>query len=365
MKLGTDADNKKIPFQRLLMEVTTDLVFVKDTEFRIVDANQAFLNLYPPEIRDKVIGYTTVESYSHHDAELFLKEDRRALKEGFAEIEEAIVFPNGANRTMLTKKQCFEDEHGQKFILGISRDITDRKKMELDLLEANDELQEFSYRTSHDLRAPLISSVKLLKISQSLIEQNESHEAIEYLTHAQESLSKLETLVTDILQLSRVSQAELPLTKVSLEALCNESISKLAYMEGMDRLSINLQCGDETVITQKELLSIIIENLLSNAIKYQDPEQATPTVNITASSTPTHCILRISDNGLGIPAEYSKDIYAMFKRFHPKTAYGSGLGLYMVKKNIAKIGASISYTAKQPGTEFSIYLPHKTNTENA
>ena len=115
-------------FQDLIKNSIPDYMFVKDSEFRIVQANDAFLKLYPEEKRDKIIGSTTVENFSAEDAEKFLMYDRVTQHEGFSEVEETITFADGAIRTLLTKKVRFEDAKKDVFILGISRDITDLKK---------------------------------------------------------------------------------------------------------------------------------------------------------------------------------------------------------------------------------------------
>lgn len=111
-------------FQELISNNIPDLIFVKDDQFRIVEANEAFLKLYPDHLRDQVIGSSSVENFDENEAEEFLKFDRIALKEGYSETEETIQFPDGTSRTLFTKKVRFENLNGEKFILGVSRDIT-------------------------------------------------------------------------------------------------------------------------------------------------------------------------------------------------------------------------------------------------
>ncbi len=112
-------------FQDLMFEHLPDMVFVKDHQFRIIQANEKFLNVYPEEMRDSIIGTTTLEQYEEDERNAFLEEDRRALREGFSEVEESILFPSGQRRVLLTRKVRFEDQGGNPFILGISRDITE------------------------------------------------------------------------------------------------------------------------------------------------------------------------------------------------------------------------------------------------
>lgn len=112
-------------FQDLMFEHMPDIVFVKDDQFRLIQANQKMLELYPEEVRGSVIGTTTIEQYNEEERNAFLKEDRRALEEGFSEVEETLDFPDGVRRTLLTRKVRFEDQENQPYILGISRDITE------------------------------------------------------------------------------------------------------------------------------------------------------------------------------------------------------------------------------------------------
>lgn len=113
-------------FLQLVQDVMPDLIFVKDEEFKIVRANQAFLGLYPEDVRDSIIGTTTVESFDKEEANTFLEQDRIALAEGYSEVQETIHFPNGEKKTLFTKKIRFQNQDSDTYILGVGHDITDR-----------------------------------------------------------------------------------------------------------------------------------------------------------------------------------------------------------------------------------------------
>jgi PAS domain S-box-containing protein len=129
-------------FNQLIMTNIPDMIFVKDSAFRIVQANQSFLNVYPESMRENVIGSTTIENYDEKEAQEFLKDDRRALEEGYIEAEENIKFPDGITRTLLTKKVRFENSKGEKFILGVGHDITLRKQAEKSLIRFNKNIED-------------------------------------------------------------------------------------------------------------------------------------------------------------------------------------------------------------------------------
>lgn len=123
-------------FQGVVFDNVPDMLFVKDKDFRIVQANKAFLSVYPKDMRDGVIGTTTLESYREDEREAFLVNDRKAFKDGLSQVEESLLFPDGEFRTLLTTKVRFYDEFGDVFILGVASDITDIRKTQTDLLKS-------------------------------------------------------------------------------------------------------------------------------------------------------------------------------------------------------------------------------------
>lgn len=112
-------------FFDLIMASIPNLFFVKDSAFRIVMANPAFLALYPEEMQDKVVGYTTLEEYDEDQASAFLYHDRKAFEEGESTTLETIDFPDGKRRDLITRKIRFAQSGGTPFIVGISTDITE------------------------------------------------------------------------------------------------------------------------------------------------------------------------------------------------------------------------------------------------
>ncbi len=125
-----------LDFQSLIFDTIPDSIFVKDKNLCFVQANKAFLNLYPEHLRGSVIGTMSLEGYDQEEAQLFLANDRHAFNEGASEVEEELVFPDGQRRTMLTKKVRFVGHNKELFILGIARDITDIKNTQQALLES-------------------------------------------------------------------------------------------------------------------------------------------------------------------------------------------------------------------------------------
>ncbi|WP_221798075.1 sensor histidine kinase [Oceanobacter mangrovi] len=347
-------------FQQLIMSNIPDLLFVKDSEFRIVNANPAFLAVYPESIRHTVIGSTTLESYQPEEREAFLVFDRKALAEGYSENEEVIQFPDGKSRALQTKKVRFYNSQGEAFILGLSRDITAIKEAEDSLRKANSELEEFAYRTSHDLRSPLVSAISLLGMARESIEDGDTEIAVESIKHAEASLGNLEHLVKSILSLTETKHVSEDATDIDLDRLLGSAIKHLNHMEGFQRIDIRIHNNATHVVkTLRGRLLLIIENLLSNAIKYQDPQESNPSITIQITTPGDRLIISIEDNGLGIPESQRSHLFQMFKRFHRRVSFGSGLGLYMVRKSAEILGGELSFEAPEKGARFVLNIPLK------
>ncbi|MEL6188233.1 MAG: PAS domain-containing protein, partial [Myxococcota bacterium] len=128
-------------FQQLVLNTNTTLLFVKDRNYRIIKANQAFLEMYPEEMRASVIGSTTLEAYSERDRAIFLENDKRAFATGYSEVEETIHAPDGSRRVLWTKKVRFEDSEGQPYILATAVDITNLRDAHQELAEVKERLE--------------------------------------------------------------------------------------------------------------------------------------------------------------------------------------------------------------------------------
>lgn len=229
-----------------------------------------------------------------------------------------------------------------------------------DLRHANEELEEFAYRTSHDLRSPIISSVALLGLADEAIRDGNTDVASSSISHAQKSLSKLEVLISDILTLTQIGSANEADVFLNISDVIDDAISKLDHADGFEKLSIarDISFAGE-ISTKPSRLKLILENLISNAAKYQDPEEDNPTLKISCYSVADQLYLEFSDNGLGISEEYRHQIFDMFKRFHPKVAEGTGLGLYLMKRSARVLDGEISYRPLEKGSLFRLIIPMK------
>lgn len=258
----------------------------------------------------------------------------------------------------LSVSLVLNEDRSPKYFISQIQDITESKRDRQELLETNAELEEFAYRTSHDLRSPLISSISLLGVTRNSIEEGDSAMALQSIDHVHSSLVKLERLVQDILTLTATKSIEEEFEEIEVKDLVDGVLSSLSHLEGYDRVEfIESFEAPERITVGKGRFQLIVENLISNAIKYQDRKKEDSFVKISTRRNNGEYSFSVEDNGLGVPEEKQGMLFTMFKRFHPRTSFGSGLGLYMIKKSAEKLGGRIEYEGKNGGSEFKLILP--------
>ncbi|MFA0961326.1 PAS domain S-box protein [Roseivirga sp. BDSF3-8] len=232
--------------------------------------------------------------------------------------------------------------------------ITDRKATEKKLMKANFELDSFVYKASHDLRAPLLSVLGLINIATS----STPDEVFTYLDLMRTSVFKLDQFIHDLTQFSRSDRLELKREAIDFEKLIDEVIGNLQFMNPADDITFirNISVGPDFT-SDPMRLQVIFNNLISNSIKYYDDKKEQPFIQIDIKAEHNVCKIRVADNGIGIEEPYLDRIFEMFYRA-TELSEGSGLGLYILKNAISKVGGEISVSSRfGEGTEFFLHLP--------
>ncbi len=227
------------------------------------------------------------------------------------------------------------------------------EKRNAELRKLNSELDSFVYSTSHDLRAPLASILGLVNLSR-METQNKDH----YINLIEKSVKKLDLFINEIIDYSRNARLELTVTVIDFEYLLSEIFDNLEYLEEKKHIkkSINVS-GKIPLYSDKVRLGIILSNLIANALKYYNPNNPSPYVLIQVTTGKAGATIKVTDNGIGIAEEPKKNIFRMFYRASDKSS-GSGLGLYIVKEALEKLGGTIKVSSKLGiGSTFEIVLP--------
>lgn len=245
---------------------------------------------------------------------------------------------------------------------GIIRDMSERKAYERDILDANAELEEFSYRTSHDLRSPIASSLGLMSVIEDMIRQGADLADIRpVLARIDQSIRKLDHLIQNIIVLTRTKVMDEPEIPIPVARAVHETIERLRQAGGGRASTVHVDIPETMILRRKaSRFHIIVDNLLSNALKFHDPAESAPEIFVHAASVKGRFVLSVADNGLGIPPGTEQQLFQMFKRFHPQHAPGSGLGLYILRKSAEHLGGTVAYRRQEKGSIFTVTLPEET-----
>ncbi|AHM61091.1 pas/pac sensor signal transduction histidine kinase [Flammeovirgaceae bacterium 311] len=226
-----------------------------------------------------------------------------------------------------------------------------------ELQKTNSELDRFVYSVSHDLRAPIASVLGLIQITKN---ENDPEIRQQYFMLMESSLKRLDSFIHDIIDYSRNNRTDSRPVQISFEELTEDVASSLRYMPDAATIELIKDFSEEIPFyTDRQRLKVILTNLFSNAVCYYNPRQPKPHIIIKVSTTKESASIEVSDNGIGIEEEYLPRIFDMFFRAHQESK-GSGLGLYIVKETVTKLGGSIRVDSTfRKGTSFSISLPNK------
>lgn len=248
----------------------------------------------------------------------------------------------------------------------------ERKKSDLALREQNDELvkinkelDSFVYSVSHNLRAPLMSVLGLLNLAKMNDRKQENMN--QYFEMMEHSIQKLDNTLKEILDYSRNARKDLEIQEVNIRSIVEDSIERLRYLEGSEEVVKNIDIIEQApLISDAYRLLVIFDNLLSNTIKYRDSKKDQNFIHFYVTVEKDTLTIRVQDNGIGISPDFLPKVFNMFYRATERSE-GAGLGLYIVRETVHKLGGKISVQSEVGvGTTFDIEIPnHPTATTSA
>ncbi len=223
-----------------------------------------------------------------------------------------------------------------------------------ELLKTNIELDRFVYSVSHDLRSPLTSILGLISFIE---EDSREPDTLEQIKMIRTSINRLDGFIKNILSYSQNNRTGLETVKIPIKKAINEIIDSVRNVKEAKGISFQIDIDEEKPFySDWQRFNTILENLIFNAIKYHTNEVSGRYLKLTGTSDLDELNLSISDNGMGIAAEYHDKIFDMFYRL-PGTTAGSGFGLYIVKETLEKLHGTIEIQSeKGVGTTFIITL---------
>jgi signal transduction histidine kinase len=258
-------------------------------------------------------------------------------------------------------KPLFDDSGNVRRVFAAFVDVTDRKRAERSLYQsmealrkANEELQQFAYAASHDLQEPL----RTISSYAQLLERRYGgdKEASEYTAFIVEGVSRMNTLISDLLTYSRVGAAsELKRTPVELSHALQWALLNLDHSVREHKATVTHDDLPEVIANESQITQLF-QNILSNALKYKS--SLPPLVHIAAEDSGDEWIVSVRDNGIGIKPEYANHIFGVFKRLHGRDVPGTGIGLAICRKIVENHGGRMWVESDgKNGSNFRFTLP--------
>jgi len=230
-----------------------------------------------------------------------------------------------------------------------------------ELERSNAELEQFAYVASHDLQEPLRKVASFTQLLQRRYAGQLDARADQYIEFAADGARRMQALINDLLQYSRVGRSAREPALVHSDAALAQARSNLAA--AMEETGATIETGHlPLVLAELTLLTAVFQNLLSNALKFRGDKP--PRIVITCTRDEPFWRFSFADNGIGIEPEYAERIFVIFQRLHERSAYpGTGIGLAMTRKIIEYFGGRIWLdTAYTEGSRFLFTLPMPAET---
>lgn len=349
-----------------LMTNIPDQIYFKDQEARFTRINPAAAAAIGCANPDDAVGRSDFDVHPEELAAEYYADEQRLMQSGEPLVGKLEVQRGGADneRWMSTTKVPIRDRSGKIVgIAGISRDVSDRIEVEdtlrrtaEELARSNEELQQFAYVASHDLQEPLRMVASYTQLLARRYRDKLDDDGLEFINYAVDGATRMQRLIQDLLAYSRVGTRgdvfePVPLSGALERALANLKVTLAEAGAVITNDPLPTVQGDLSQLAQ------LFQNLVGNAIKFRRDEP--PRVHISAQRQGGEWLISVSDNGIGIEAEYAERIFVIFQRLHGKAEYpGSGIGLSICKKIVARHGGTIWVEGRLgAGSTFHIKFP--------
>jgi len=336
-----------------VIEGTSDAIYAKDTQGRYILFNSAAARITGKSVTESLGNDDTV-LFSCDDARVIMKKDREVLSSGeIKSVEHEITNSTGERITVQSTKGPLRDDDGNIVgVFGISRDVTEHRRVVDEIRKLNEELdlrvqartvrlqaavqeqESFSYSVSHDLRAPL----RHINCYSAMLEEDcgdcLTPEARGYLERIRNSSRKMGQLIDDLLELSRIGRSDLVKDVVDLSELASAISCKLQEAEPHRCVQFVIAPG-LTANGDPLLLAQVLENLFSNSWKYSSHNERSR-IELGRGLLEDREVYFVRDDGVGFDMAYKDKLFGAFQRLHGTEFEGTGIGLATVKRIIER-----------------------------
>jgi signal transduction histidine kinase len=238
----------------------------------------------------------------------------------------------------------------------LQQEIAVRAETQAALQRSNTEFEQLAYVASHDMQEPLRKIASYLQLLSQRYQGELDADADEFIGYAVDGAKRMQALINDLLAFSRVGTKAKPFASTDCRQIVRTALADLQF--AIEDSGARIEVGElPTVMGDATQLSQLFRNLLSNAIKFHRDEP--PVVRVVAEPAGACWRFAVSDNGIGIAAEYFERIFVIFQRLHGRGQYaGTGIGLAICKKIVERHGGQIEVRSVEgEGSTFAFTLP--------
>lgn len=338
--------------QRLKVAIKASNMILAQTD---LEARYTWIhNPYPDFDPKTVLGKTDIELADNEGTRALFDGKRQVIATGVG-LKTEIAFPvSDGLRSYDVFVDPLYDAAGR--LLGVSTsayDITELKRVETELRRSNAELEQFAYVASHDLQEPLRAVAGMVQLLSQRYKGQLDDRADEYITHAVEASGRMQNLINDLLDYSRLDRFGRPFEPTAVEKSLQTVLANLqmAIQDSQAQISHDPL---PTVMADPSQLGRVLQNLIGNALKFRG--EAAPHIHVSVAKEAQAWRFSVSDNGIGIEPQYFERIFLVFQRLHTRREYpGTGIGLSLCKKIIERHGGRI-WVESQPGQGATFYF---------
>jgi PAS domain S-box-containing protein len=348
-------------------------IFIKDTNYRYTYANRKVCEIFGRSA-DEIQGKNDREFFSDGSVEEIMRSDRPVIERGetISREETGLTSSDNVPHTYWSIKLPLQDGSGRiSGLVGISTDITDRKRAEEDrerligeLELRNAELERFTYTVSHDLKSPLITMRGFLGYLEKDALAGNTERLRADIGRITDAADKMDRLLRELLELSRIGRAMNPPEQVPFEQVVREALGLVAGHLQEGGIRVEIAAGMPVVSGDHVRLVEVVQNLVENAAKFMGSQPA-PLIEVGARAEERDGkpVFFVRDNGIGIEPQYQEKIFGLFDKLDNRTE-GSGIGLALVKRIIEVHGGTIWVESQGSGSgaTFCFTLPRANTT---
>jgi len=321
---------------RSILRTSMDGFWMMDTRGKFLEVNDTIC---------RMLGYTEQELLAARIADIEAAESPEAVAAHFRKItangedrfESRLRHKAGSLIDVEVSVQFRPIEEGR--FVAFLRDISARKKADEELQKKNADMEQFTYKVSHDLRSPLVTMKTFLGYLEEDMASSNGERVTQDLQFIHTAADKMKTLLDELLELSRIDRVDGEPEQISLREVFDEVLGSLAGSIDEHGAEIMFPEYDVTLFGDRRRLCQIWQNLIENAIKYRSTQQ-TPRIELAVREEHDEIIFCVRDNGIGIEPNYHEKIFGIFEKLDPASP-GAGLGLSMLKRIVNKSGGTI------------------------